>query len=120
MKQFLLFISLMLVSLPAFSATCKISEYRQMVSDPSGLEVPVAAEPAVVQTVTYTTASLSAAFQSSTRFVRIICDAKAHFIFSEAGATAATANSPYLAADVAEYFGLLSTSVLISFYDGTS
>lgn len=106
---------------PAYGATCKISEYRVLARDSNGNDIPVALEPRVTsQTVTYTTSAQSAVFNSATRFVRIVCDAKAHFRFSVAG-TNATANDPFLAPDSPEYFGIQpGQSLLVDFYDGTS
>lgn len=120
MKRFLTLFAL-LAAWPAFGATCKISEYQNIIADPNGRPVQVAQEPRLAsQTVTYTTSAQSSAFNASTRFVRIICDAKAHFRFSTAG-TNATANDPYLAVDVAEWFAVpVGQSYLVDFYDGSS
>jgi hypothetical protein len=105
----------------AFAATCKISEYTALAADLSGKEIQVAMEPRITsQSVTYTTSAQSAALNSATRFVRIVCDAKAHYRFSTAG-TNATANDPYLAVDAAEYFGVPpGGALIIDFYDGSS
>ena len=108
----------LLFAMPSFAATCKISEYTDLVVDKAGRTVPVASEPAkTTQSVTYTTSTASAAFNASTKFIRVICDAKAHFSIS--GSPTATASSPYLAADSAEYFGV-RRGLKISFYDGSS
>ena len=116
----LLPILLFLLAAPTFGATCKISEYTDLVVDRAGRIVPVAQEPArAEQSVTYTTSTASSAFNAATKFIRVICDAKAHFKVSASG-TAATASSSYLAADSKEYFGLRSRNLKISFYDGTS
>lgn len=117
----LLFIALLAFSLPSWAATCKISEYRSLAQDSRGQDVPVALEPAVTtQTVTYTTSAQSSAFNSATRFIRVVCDAKAHFVISTAG-TNATANSPFVAADSPEYFGVQAgQALIIDFYDGSS
>jgi len=116
----LLAVLLCMVALPAFGATCKISEYSQQIEDDSGEVTPVAREPAVtVQTVTYTTTTQSTAFNNSTHFVRIVCDAKAHFEFGTN--PTATANDPYVAADTVEYFGVTpGASIEVAFYDGSS
>lgn len=113
-------LALLFMSAPAFAATCKISEYDRLPETAQGDDLPVAREPALVtQTVTYTTSTGSAVFNANTRYVRIVCDAKAHFVFSTAG-TNATANSPYLPADTPEYFGLRQPGYLVEFYDGSS
>ena len=89
-----------LFAMPAMAATCKISEYTQLGQDVRGSEIPVAREPShAAQSVTYTTSTASSAFNSRTRFIRVICDAKAHFDFG--GAPTATATSP-------EYFAVIS------------
>jgi hypothetical protein len=110
------------MALPSFAATCKISEYRVIIKDQAEVQVMVAQEPAVTtQTVTYTSSAQSAVFNEGTSFVRIICDAKAHFVFGTN--PTATANSPYVAADSAEYFGLprnAADTLKVAFYDGST
>ncbi len=120
MRKLLLSLALLLVAGPSFAATCKISEYSNLVVDEGGRTVPVALEPAItVQNVTYTTTTQSAAFAATTRFVRIVCDAKAHFEFGTNPTAAAT--DPYLATDTAEYFAVpRGASYEVAFYDGTS
>lgn len=117
-------IALCLTVAPAFGATCKISEYGEIVKDASAVVVPVASEPAITtQTVTYTTSTQSAKFNARTRFVRIVCDAKAHFVFGTD--PTADADDPYLSQDTPEYFGIgYQTSGTedfeVAFYDGSS
>jgi hypothetical protein len=125
MKTVIGLLTLLLTS-QCLAATCKISEYRDLILDANGRIVPVAQEPALAtQSVTYTTSSASAAFNDETRYVRIVCDAKAHFIFTRDG-TNATASSPYLSADVSEYFGIqrapraTTQTLKVEFYDGSS
>ena len=120
MKRLIAGFVLLVLSVPAMAATCKISEYSHLVGDSSGSTVPVAREPAVTtQTVTYTTSAQSAVLNAQTRFVRIVCDAKAHFVF--AVSPTATANDPYLSSDTPEYFGVFPLGTYrIAFYDGTS
>lgn len=112
---------LVLAQSSAWAATCKISEYRSLATDAQGREVPVALEPPITtQTVTYTTSAQSSALDDQTRFIRVICDAKAHFVISAAG-TNATDNSPFISSGVAEYFGVQAgTSMIVDFYDGSS
>ena len=121
MKKLFLGLVLLVMTAPSLAATCKISEYAFLVLDDKNKVVPVAREPAVAtQTVTYTTAVDSAAMNAATRFVRVVCDAKAHFVFSVAG-TNPTASSPYLPGDTPEYFGVkVGDAIIISFYDGSS
>ncbi|MCP5008962.1 MAG: hypothetical protein GY942_03175 [Aestuariibacter sp.] len=99
-------------------ATCKISEYRDAAKDNSLDDIPAAQEPAVeTQNITYTTSTASAAFHSKTRFIRIIADAKAHFVVGDT--PTATATDPYVVADTVEYFGI-KPGQKIAFYDGSS
>ena len=119
MKKLLLIV-ICFISFPAFGATCFISEYISLVRDNTGQVVPVAREPGLTdQSVTYTTSTASTAFNESTEFVRIICDAKAHYQFGSA--PTATASDPYVAADASEYFGVIDVGTRqVAFYDGTS
>jgi hypothetical protein len=121
MKKLLLGLLLSCVALPSFAATCKVSEYRVLAEDSNGDEIQVALEPRVTsQTVTYTTSAQSSAFNSATRFIRVVCDAKAHFRITTAG-TNATADDPFIAADSPEYFGVQpGQALIIDFYDGVS
>ena len=98
--------------------TAKISEYEEMPIDTSGDSVPIPKEPAIaVQNITFTTNTVSAAFNSKTKFIRVVADAKAHY---DIGATAAaTVASPYLPADRPELFGVRQGQK-IAFYDGAS
>jgi hypothetical protein len=80
MKQ-LIAVVFCLLALPAFGATCKLNEYANMVVDDMGRVTPVAEEPrTAAQEVTFTTTTQSAVFNPSTRFVAIVCDAKAHYL----------------------------------------
>lgn len=112
---------LALAAVPASAATCKVSEYRALAVDDSGREIPVALEPRITsQNVSYTTSAQSSAFNSATRFIRVICDAKAHFRITTAGTNAA-ATDPYIPADTPEYFGIQpNADLIIDFYDGSS
>lgn len=69
-------------------ATAYITEYNSI-----GVQmgtVPVAQEPAVTdQTVTFTTATQSAAFNANTKYIRLIADAECHLQFG-ANPTATT------------------------------
>jgi hypothetical protein len=121
MKQLLLGLVLVCTALPSFAATCKISEYRVLADDSRGNEIQVALEPSITtQSVTYTTSAQSAALNDETRFIRVVCDAKAHFKISTAGTNAA-ATDPFIAADSPEYFGVQpNRDLIIDFYDGSS
>lgn len=105
-------------------ATAHISEYKDLVKDATGKYVPVASEPAIAtQAVTFTTSAQSAAFNTATKFIRVVCSEKAHFLVG-ANPTA-TVSHPYMAADSPEYFGVLyhvasGFQYKIAFYDGSS
>lgn len=122
MKRLFFVATALLATLPAFGATCKISEYRIIARDGQNRVVMIANEPAITtQSVTYTVTTQSSAFQDNTAFIRIICDAKAHFVFGTN--PTATASSPYVAADTPEYFGLPQGNpedYVVAFYDGSS
>ena len=116
MRKLFLLIAL-LFAFPAFGATCKINEYSELMVDSSGRTVMVAKEPAIAkQQVTYTTTTASAAFNAATKFVRIVCDAKAHFEFGSA--PTATATDSYYPADTPEYMGV-DAADKVAFYDGS-
>lgn len=100
-------------------ARAYISEYQNLVVDESGRAVPVANEPAVTQVVVYAGSTQSAAFQTKTRFVRIISEAKAHYLF--ALDPTADADDPYYPADVAEYKGVpRGADYKVALYDGST
>ena len=99
-------------------AKAYISEYGEMPRDASGDTVPVPSEPAIAtQSVTFTTTNPSAAFNSKTKYIRVVADAKAHFRVSKA--PKAVVGDPYLPAHVPEYFGVRQGHK-IAFYDGSS
>ncbi len=102
---------------PAWSASCFISEYATMARDADSNDIPVASTTLTTQIVSYTTTTQSAAFTATVRYIRVVCDAKAHFVIG-ANPTA-TSSSPYVPADTPEYFGVTNV-VKIAFYDGSS
>lgn len=121
MKHLIAALILLLFASTALSATCKISEYRALARD-SNLQVTTfGQEPAITtQEVTFTTSAQSATFNEQTSIIRVVCDAKAHFVISIAG-TNAVASSPYIPADSPEYFGVqIGRDDIIDFYDGIS
>lgn len=100
-------------------ARAYISEYRNLVTDESGRIVPVPEEPTVTQVVVYAASVQSAALQADTRYVRIISEAKAHFVFGLD--PTADADAPYVPADVQEYFGVpRGASYKVALYDGST
>lgn len=87
-------------------ATAWITEYREAALTGAGVGVPAGKEPALAhQTVTFTTATSSAAFNANTRLIRIQCDAAAHLKFGPVGQTATTSHTP-VNANAGEYFGV--------------
>lgn len=61
-------------------ATLWIREYRRLGVDESKREMPVPSEPGVAdQTVTFTTATQSSAFDAATRYIRVIGSAAFHY-----------------------------------------
>jgi hypothetical protein len=121
MKHLFFALLLLCTAAPSYAATCKVTEYRAAGTDSFGVPVLVGLEPPVAtQNVTYTTPTASAALNSATHFVRVVCDAKAHFKVTVAG-TAAAATDPFLPANLPEYFAVRPNfAYRISFYDGTS
>jgi hypothetical protein len=94
-----------------------ISEYSAVRVSEGGL-AQVGKEPAIEQTpVTFTSATLSAAFGDDTRIVRLVADADAWLLFGDS--PVATANSKFLPANVIEYFGV-NAGQKVSVYDGTT
>jgi hypothetical protein len=80
-----------------------ITEYEDMAI--AGGFVPAGQEPAVTtQNVTFTTATQSAAFKNSTRFIRVVASAACHLAFGTN--PTATTDTTRLAAGAAEYFGV--------------
>jgi hypothetical protein len=72
-------------------ATLYITEYER-IGAAKGIPAPIAQEPAVAeQAVTFTTATASAAFGGTTRYVRIVANADAHIKFG-ADPTATTSH----------------------------
>lgn len=84
----------------------------------SRLLAQMPAEPAVTgQTVTFTTAQQSAAFNVSTRYVRIIADVDCHVLFG-ANPTADADDQKLIAGT--EYFRAVEPGDKVSIYDGIS
>jgi len=98
-------------------ATAYITEYNYA-GVQQGNVVPVAEEPALAdQTVTFTTATQSAAFNAKTSFVRIIADADCHLKFGTDPTAVAT--DQFIPANVEQWRGV-TAGHKVSVYDGTS
>lgn len=75
-------------------------------------------EPSITtQAISFTSAESSAAFNDSTRIVRLVSDTQCYIVFG--AAPTATANSMLLPALGVEYFGV-NPGDKISVYDGTT
>jgi len=73
-------------------ATLWIREYRRIGVDEAKREMPVPSEPGVAdQTVTFTTATQSSAFNASTAYIRVIGSAAFHYLVGS-NPTATTSN----------------------------
>ncbi|NIT58414.1 MAG: hypothetical protein GWN00_19960 [Aliifodinibius sp.] len=101
-------------------ATMYIREYKYLTRDEGGNVIQAGQEDgfAAGQSVTFTTSAQSAAFQDTTRFVRISCDAEAFLDFGS-NPTAATTDGINVQADTPEFFGV-QPGQKVAAYDGTS
>jgi hypothetical protein len=106
MKNVIAVLALCLVSLQASAAQCVIGEYSQMGDQAGGGSVPVWGTLVAEQSLTVTTLTVSAAFNTQTRFIRVQCDEKVHFVIglTAADPTAATTNQ-WVEAGAPEGFG---------------
>lgn len=99
-------------------ATLWITEYHEIPIFAPGNAAPMASEPAVAdQTVTFTTATASNAFNSAAKYVRLYPSANCHVKFGSA--PTATASMQKLAAGV-EYWRGVVAGQKVSVYDGSS
>jgi len=101
-------------------ATAYIREYRFICRDEGGNVIQAGLEDGYTtgQTVSYTTSTQSAAFQDTTRFVRISCDAEAFLDFGP-NPTAATTDGVNVQLDTPEFFGV-QPGQKVAVYDGSS
>lgn len=97
-----------------------IREYSHLLRDKGGNAVQAGLEDGnqTGQAVTFTTSTQSVAFQDSTHFVRITCDAEAFLDFG-ANPTAAAADGINVQADTPEFFGV-TPGQKVAAYDGIS
>ncbi len=83
--------------------TLYISEYTELGSDGNGNAMLMGKEPSVTtQTVSFTTATASSAFNKATRIIRVISSGNAHLSFG-AAPTATTSHAKILA-NTPEFF----------------
>jgi len=117
--KYLVVLMLSLLACSAWGATCTVTEFVRLPQDPGGNVLDLGTLPPVAsQRVTYTTSTQSTAFNAVSNFIRIQCDAAAHFAVG-ANPTA-TVQDPRIPGGGVEYFFLSSRGVEIAFYDGTS
>lgn len=100
-------------------ANAYIREYARVATVPGGGAIPVPMEPPVAtQTVSFTTATQSAALNDATNYVLVTVDADHNMLVGE-NPTATAAIYPLFTADTERFFGV-KPGQKISFYDGTS
>jgi hypothetical protein len=90
-------------------ANAYITEYAELTQGEAGYIIQAGLEPAkTIQKVAFTaTPGQSAAFNDSTKFIRIYSDTAGFILFGDAP-TATTAQDTPIAAATAEYFGVKS------------
>ena len=98
-------------------AILHITEFKNLRLDDRGNVTSFPKQPGTDSKDTYTTNVASAAFATTTKFIRVIADADAYYAFGLA--PVATANSPFLSADRSEIFGV-EAGHKIAAYDGSS
>lgn len=112
MKRFLLgILAVLALASPASAAVCYISEFAQ----PGDAGMQVAKQPALTdQTVAVSsTSAASAAFQPSTRLIRINCDVVVSFLV--AASPTALATNARLPTGIVEYFQVNGSQQKIAF-----
>lgn len=99
-------------------ATMKITEFRAVAMNG---QVPIAQEPALAhQSVTYTTATASSAFDKNTTYVKLYPSADCYVRFSTAG-SAATTSYEFLKGTTDHWRGVPEgDDYKVSVYDGSS
>ena len=85
-------------------ATLYIEEFTGEQIQAAGIGIPVPFGKTADQTVTFTTATTSTAFNSSTKVIRLIADANFHL---EDDGTAATASQPLYIANTEYWLSLI-------------
>ena len=99
-------------------ATCIITEFNTIASGAPGYMAQLAMEPAVTtQTVTYTTATQSSAFNALTRLVKLHPSANCRVVFGTNPTAVAT--SEFLIANTDHWRGVFPGHK-VSVYDGSS
>ena len=114
----LLAILLCVVSAPVWAVDCVVSQYGNLQEALDGTEVQVSGQPTTNSLkITFTTTSTaSAEFAAQTRYIGIICTAKAHF--EVAASPVATTNQTWVPADTLLYLGVWRRGLKIAFIQG--
>lgn len=101
-------------------ATLYIREYEFLAGDNGGKVIQAGHENGYTtgQAVSFTTSTQSAAFQDTTRLIRVTADAEAFLDFGT-NPVAAAADGVQIQADTPEFFGVVPGQ-LVAAYDGTS
>ena len=107
-----------LVSAPAWAVDCVVAQYGNAQESLDGEVVQVAGRPTANNiVVTFTSSSTaSVTFASQTRYIGIICTAKAHFEI--AASPIATTNHLWVPADTMLFLGVWQTGLKIAFVQG--
>lgn len=99
-------------------ATMLISEFNA-IGQGAGTDIQIAHEPAVAhQSVTYTTATASAAFNAKTRFIKMYPSADCYVRFSTAGSAATTAHE--FLKGTTDHWRAVEPTFKVNIYDGSS
>lgn len=114
----LIWLAALMLAGPAWGGKCHVLQFEALATDSSGQIVPVPGTRQLDDDVTFAASTQSAQFEQWATFVRIVCDAKAHFQFGPN--PSADENNSYLPADFIEYFGVRGGVWEVAFYDGSS
>lgn len=99
-------------------AEAYIAEFSKMRQDQSGNLIPCPEYPPIAtQKVSFTASAQSNVFNAKTQYIRVVCDANAHYVID--ASPTATANDPLLPSLNTEFMGVRSDQ-RIAFYDGVT
>lgn len=119
MRRVVLFLVVFMLVGPAMAATCVVSQFGTITRASNGADVQVTGAPtADDEPVDYDAATQSDVFNSNTRYIGIVCDAKAHFTIAED--PTADEDNFWVAPDQPLFLGVWAPGLRISFYDGTT
>lgn len=105
-------IAMALLAGPAEASKCYVREYKS-ISSLGPIVAQIAPEPGTDQApIDFSGgAASSAAFASTTKVVRLICDASCSFVFGASPQTATT-NNALMGAGTPEYFGVIPGQIV--------